>query len=145
MGCFARTVLTGTACLLVAGSTLVVAGSAPDEVITDHVDLVEVNFCYDDRGHPMIQQLIFYDWCPVSRCYRVRDFRLLETVEHLPHRVRGGRTYVVTWFDERDGVARRVIAKAVRTTYTRHDPEMVERDRFPKDMRRELTPALRRR
>ncbi len=137
MGLVLRATIAVVAVTLVAGSTA-------NHVTTDHVDLVEVNYCYDDQGHPMIQQLIFYDWCPASRCYRVRDFRLLETVESLPHRVRGGRAYVVTWYDDRDGIARRVIAKAVRKTYTRHDPEMVERERFPKDTRRELTPALRR-
>ncbi len=130
---------------IAVAALLCVAGSNRHQVTTDHVDLVEVNHCYDDRGHPMLRQLIFYDWCPANHCYRVRDFRLIESVDQLPHRIRGGKEYVVMWYDDRDGVARRVVAKTMRKTYTHHDPEMLERDRFPKEMRRELTPALRKR
>lgn len=130
---------------LAAVSIVLTGGSTRNEVTTDRVDLVEVNHYYDEQLHPVLQQLIFYDWCRAAGRYQVRDFRIIKSVEQIPCKVRGGDAYVVMWLDEHDGIVRRVVARTVRRTYTQYDPEMMERDHYPKEQRRELTPPLRRR
>ncbi len=109
------------------------------QLTTDVVDLIEVNRYFDEHGSPVYQQLIFYDWDEATGRYQVRAFRIIKSLQQIPHRVPGSRFHAVVWFDEKDGVTRRVLARAVRQSWTQHDPEMAERDAFPVQYRRELS------
>ena len=130
--------------LVIIVSMILIGGSIRQEVTTDRVDLIEINHYYDDAGQPVLQQLIFYDWCASARRFQIRDFRLIESPQQLPHRVPGTDDYVVVWLDKHDGV-RRVLAQSITKTYTRFDPEMAEREHVPMEQRRKLTPPLRKR
>ena len=113
---------------------------------TDRVDLMEINRYYDEQGNPVYQQLIFYDWDARTSRYQVRAFRIIKSFQQMPHRLHGGRYYAVIWFDEKDGLARCVLARAIRETWTQFDPEMAAREALPVQCRRELSlpPRMRR-
>ncbi len=106
------------------------------DVPTDRVDLIEVNHCYDQRGRLVFDQVLFYHWSSTDRRFHVRDWRLLKHPGQLPHKMLGGTDYVAIWLD--GDVVRRVVAPSVRETWTQYDPEVVERDRLPKEARRKL-------
>ena len=121
--------LAGVAlCILTAGSN---PGS---DIVSDRVDLIEINHCYDENGQLVFDQILFYDWSPQKARYDVRDWRLLKSPVQVPRRNRENGGYVVLW---RDGtVLRRVHSETVRETWTQHDPEVVEQQFLAKTMRR---------
>jgi len=115
-------------------STVGLNPTAP--VARDQVDLIEVNHYHDEHGKLVFDQIIFYDWSPHDSRYHVRAWRLLKRPAQLPRRNWRDGGFTAVW---RDGeVLRMVRAKAVRETWTQHDPELVERNYLPKDQRREL-------
>ena len=122
-------------CLLSFSST------SKSSVVFDSVDLIEVNHYYDENGVLVLDQIIFYDWCPKDCRFHVRAWRLLKNRSQLP---RGDkkRGYVVTWMD--DNVLRKVHAKSLNQTWTQYDPELVERKFRAKERRLGLTKQMRR-
>ena len=120
---------------------LAALGLQPIEpVAQEHVDLVEINHYYDQRGKLVLDQVIFYEWC-AERCrYQVRDWRLLKSANQLPRRNRHGNDYGAVW---RDGqVLRKVHARAVRETWTLYDPEVADREYLPKNRRRKFSKSM---
>lgn len=118
------------------------AGLLPsDDVAADQVDMVEVNHYYDDEARHVFDQLIFYDWSASENRFQVRAWRLLKSSAQLPSRNWASGGYDVIWHDGE--VTRKVQAKAMRETWTQHDPEMRERSYLPKEQRRRLyTPRI---
>lgn len=114
----------------------VVALQPQSDMPSDLVDLVEVNHFYDEHGKLVFDQIIFYDWCDVQCRYNVCAWRMLKRPAQIPARDWRKGSYSATWHE--NGVLRRVSAKAMRETWTQHDPELVERDFLPKEHRREL-------
>jgi hypothetical protein len=126
-----------TAWILAAGSS-----SGPD-VLTDKVDLIEINHCYDEKGQLVFDQLLFYDWCPATAHYNVRDWRLLKTPLQLPRRSYETGGFVAVW---RDGTTmRKVYAETIRETWTQYDPEILEQQFLPKEQRRSFPKTTQRR
>jgi len=122
--------LGATICLLVSGYEPLPA------TVCDTVDLIEINHCYDQRGQLVLDQLIFYDWSPRKSHYDVRAWRLLESPIQTPRKDVATGRYVAIW---RDGkILRKVVAKNVRESWTRYDPEMVERRFLGRAQRRDL-------
>lgn len=115
---------------------LLLSVSSSDTVLRDDVDLVEVNHYHDERGRPVFDQLIFYDWSEQRKRFHVRGWRLIKSDRQLPRRSYYADTYRIMWHD--DGVLREVTAKSMRETWTQHDPELVEREYLPQDQRRDL-------
>jgi len=115
-----------TAAVMMTGSIAAVPTSAIEQ---EQVDLIEVNRYYDDHGRLVFKQLIFYDWCPHSARFQVRDWRLVKCPKQLPRRNwrRGG--YDIVWYDGQ--ILRRVRADAMFETWTQHDPELQERKHLP--------------
>ena len=62
------------------------ASNPVEDVATDHVDLIEVNHFYDEKGRLVFDQIIFYDWSATRSRYNIRDWRLLKTRAQLPRR-----------------------------------------------------------
>ncbi len=80
--------------------------------MSNTVDLIEINHCYDENGQLVFDQLLYYDWCPSQNRYNVRDWRLLKSRIQLPRRNAETGHYVAIW---RDGPnIRKVYAKTVR-------------------------------
>lgn len=109
-------------------------------VLRQSVDLIEVNHFFDDQGRPVFSQVIFYDWQPATARYEVRAWRLLKSRHQVPRRdfLYGG--YSCLWND--GGVYRWIFTPALRKTWTQYDPELLERERLPRERRRELPPPL---
>ncbi len=107
-----------------------------DNVVFEHVDLIEINHYYDDKGQHVFDQLIFYDWSPQSCRFDIRDWRLLKSPAQIPVRNWHRGDYEATWHD--GNKLRKVQADAVRETWTQYDPELAQRTALPKEKRREL-------
>ena len=105
----------------------------------DDVDLAEVNHVFDEKGQLVLDQIIFYDWSPREGRFQVRDWRMLKHGSQIPLRNWRDRNFVAVWrdFKNRD-VLRRVQARILRETWTRYDPEFIERDYLPENKRRAL-------
>jgi hypothetical protein len=129
---------------IITNSTLVLATLChlPNEdIAAEQVDLVEVNHYYNEQGVRIFDQLIFYDWSTTENRYQVRAWRLVKTPSQMPTRNWTSGGYDVLWVDA--DVTRHVHARAMRESWTQHDPELSERNYLPKDQRRELyTPRV---
>jgi len=104
-----------------------------DAVTHSDVDLVEVNHFYDDSGKLVFDQIIFYDWDRLSNRYHVRAWRLIKDSSIIPKRIQGTNYYQSIWYDGE--VLRRLRTKALRETHTQYDPELLEREKCPKECR----------
>ena len=98
-------------------------------VVTDRVDLLEVNHFYDANGEPVFTQFIWWDYNRAENRYDVRAWKLDKGEPQ-----QGG---TVTWWD---GGVRRVVAGQRRETFTQFDPELTAREVLSTDRRRGLTP-----
>ncbi len=121
-------------------ASMSIVSTSNSSVITDWVDLVEVNHYHDARGQHVFDQLIFYDWSSQKHRFQVRAWRLIKTESQLPRRDYRQATWLVRWHD--DGVLREVTATSRRETWTQYDPELIERENLPQDQRLDLSPAV---
>ncbi len=112
------------------------ASQPKTDMLSDQVDLIEINHCYDENGQLVFDQLLFYDWCASKGHYDVRDWRLLKSPFQMPRRNQESGRFVAVW---RDGsILRKVHAKTIRESWTQYDPEIMEQEFLPKDQRRSL-------
>lgn len=108
----------------------------PENVVTDHVDVIEINHFYDEQGKLVFDQVLYFDWSPAESRYNVRAWRLLKSPGHVPQKDWQRGDYVATFYD--GDVLREIRAQTVRETWTQYDPELAEREFLPKERRREL-------
>ena len=110
-----------------------------EDLPTDHVDLVELNHYYNEKGRHVLDQVIFYDWSSAAGRYQIRDWRMIKRVSQIPRREWRLGGYVAVWHDPLEGnVLRKMHAASLRETWTQYDPEIVERSFLKKDKRRKL-------
>jgi hypothetical protein len=96
------------------------------------VELVEVNHYHDSHnGEHVFSQLIFYEWSTQRKRFDIREWRLIKSESMYPVSTRNG--WFLRWHD--DGVMREVKISSLRETWTKHDPELIERDYLPQDQR----------
>ncbi|PQO46184.1 hypothetical protein [Blastopirellula marina] len=113
-------------------------GASPVEPhLVDRVDLIEINHLYDIQGRLVINQMIFYDWDNASQRFQVRAWRLLKSDDQLPRKSWNQDQYICHWRDM--NVQRKVFADNVRETWTTQDPEVLERNMYPIELRSELS------
>lgn len=106
-------------------------------VLHDHVDRVEHNYKYDQRGRLTFKQFIFYDWDEESGRFQVVAWKM-----DTPNKGKVTVTFPnggvrLSWMDY--GVPRIVDSPQWQETWTFHDPELLEREILPKSQRRGLT------
>lgn len=121
--------------LFTAGDAAAPPLAAP---IEDAVDVLEVNHLYDGDGRHIFDQLIGWNWH--GNELHVVFWRLLKGREAFPQRRFASGVYEALWID--DGQARRVRGRSFRQTWTQHDPELANRQRWPQSQRRGLTRSL---
>ena len=120
---------------LSAGVLIIAVGVGPHRASeVEQVDLVEVNHYYDDCGHHVLDQLIFYEWCDATGRFLVRDWRLLKSPRQWPVRTWPEGTFRAQWYEGH--LLREVRADHFRETWTQHDPEVVNREFLPRSARR---------
>ncbi len=102
-------------------------------VVSQRVDLIELNHFVDEDGREVFRQVIFYDWSKTHRRFHVRAWRLVKHESQIPQRRWNPTRYQCTWHD--DGLLRQVSAPQLRETWTQQDPERVNRALLPEDQR----------
>lgn len=106
------------------------------------MDVAETNYFYDLEGRLVFAQNVFWTWSDDAGDYHCQAWRLVKGPQHMPQRDdRGG--YVLLWMDGE--VLREVRAGGATVSHTQIDIEPSDRERWPKEMRRELSvPKVRR-
>lgn len=108
-------------------------------LLTDRVDVVEINHVHDFDGRPTIDQLIFWRWSPDASEFEVIDWRLLKTPLQRPLRRFGSDDrFWSVWTDPAGAQMRQVWAGSVRETWTLYDPEVRARKQLSQKDRRKL-------
>ncbi|TWU04433.1 hypothetical protein [Stieleria varia] len=102
------------------------------------VDLIELNHFLDDQGREVFQQLIFYEWSRHDREFHVRAWRLIKQPGQMPRRQWKPDGYLCSWRD--NALTREVWSPSLRETWTQKDPERVNRQILPENLRRPLWP-----
>lgn len=93
----------------------------PTAPISQRVDLIELNHCYNVDGSHAYDQVIFYDWSPDYHRREVVAWKLVEDLPDYPQKQAG--RHVVRWFDRDARRARIVASLTFIETTTTHDPE----------------------
>lgn len=101
-----------------------------DIVLRESVSSIEVNSFYDDNGSLVFVQNIFRE--PEN----VQAWRLVKDQSQLPQRDWSTDDYSVLWFD--GDRLREVRTCSVVPSWTQYDRELDERERLPKERRKEL-------
>lgn len=101
-----------------------------DIVLRESVSSIEVNSFYDENGHLVFVQNIFRD------PQHVQAWRLVKHHSQRPERDWDSGMYTSLWFDGE--FMREVRTKSVVESWLQYDPELAERERLPKEQRREL-------
>jgi hypothetical protein len=114
-------------------AAVLVALTPHDGPTVTTTDIVEVNHYHDDEGRKVFDQIIWWEWLGGAKV--VRDWRLLKSPHQIPQQRNGW--YESTWWDGE--TLRRVRAKAYKETWTYHDPEVANREFWPKEKRTNLT------
>ena len=108
---------------------LLTTGPESPAVTTDHFAQIELNHFFDENGRHVFDQLIFREWRGDE--LQIADWRLIKHCNQFPTSNR------IIYHDGQ--TLRRITTTSTITTWTQHDPELVERATLPKEQRRELT------
>lgn len=118
---------------------LVLLSTIPVELTAcDRCAILERNSFHDDAGRQVFVQWIL--WQDMSDGYHVAAWRMAKGAQ-MDLRYVGGE-WRLTWMDS--GVLRRVTAQTFVESWTQEDPELLDRERYPKELRRDLS-AVRKR
>jgi hypothetical protein len=112
------------------------SGTTTEVTITDSVDLIEVNHHFDEYGRLVMEQVVFYKWCPLTSRYRVSDWRPLKSRQQIPRKDFRRNIYEANWKDGRH--FRQVTSPQFRETWTAYDPELADSLITPKQYRQVL-------
>lgn len=124
--------------LSLVASLLLTVVPLPDGTLAESCSVIELNHFYSENGDLVFDQVLFWDWSDAAARYNVRAWRLVKHESQLPYPCYGGgpRMYRALWLDgERN---RLIYAPSYRETWTQYDPELTEREKLPKEKRREL-------
>ncbi len=122
--------------LIVLASGFAPGTQGESQVISQSVDLIELNHFVDREGREVFRQILFYDWSVTHHRYIVRAWRLVKTESQVPRRRWAPERYECVWHDE--GKLRKVTAPAFNETWTQYDPERENRKLVAEDQRRPL-------
>jgi hypothetical protein len=106
-------------------------------LVSDRVDVLELNRVYDDQGRPVLTQMIFWDWHQRDARLHVVAWRLWKDESQQPLRDWSQGDFVLLWNDGE--LLREVRAKTWRESWTQFDPELQDRNTFAKEHRRGLS------
>lgn len=112
-----------------------------DTTLVDHFDKAEINHFYDDQGRHVFDQVIWYNWVPGwVTGHRIEAWRLVKTPNVYPVLNRHTNKYESLFYDNDD--LRKVVADSMVESWTQYDPELVGRETWPKEKRRDLSIKL---
>lgn len=105
-----------------------------DDITVDNFDKAEINHFYDDQGRHVFDQVLWSDW--VGNDHRIEAWRLVKSPNVYPKLNRETGKYESIFHD--NDLLRKVIAKSLVESWTQYDPELVGRESWPKEKRRDL-------
>ena len=94
--------------------------------VLEHVDLIELNHFYDQKGAFLYDQVIFYERSPATGRFQVRAWCLVEDRElHNRRPIKNESTgvYQVDWYDSDQRLQRKITSRLYRESWTQIDPE----------------------
>jgi hypothetical protein len=111
--------------------------------LCEKVDVIEINHFYDENGTHVFNQMIFREWVPKDSRFQIIGWRLMKEDRGGPSKIpqvkwnpNGEKTYVSIWNDGE--FLRKIEAQSMTETWTQYDPEVLERNIFPKENRPDL-------
>jgi len=107
------------------------------QILEDKFDKVELNHFYDDQGRHTFDQVIWYDWDHLRNQHKVESWRLVKSPEILPVLNRNTNKYESLFYDK-DAKFHLVIADYYIESWTQYDVELVDRENYDKDKRKDL-------
>ena len=134
-----------------------------EKIVVDNVDLIEVNYVYDDTGRVKYAQLIFWEWkrrlllpqkniygkengvwyqgagMVVVDCIVYHNRHIEERLEKYAIPRRSKRGWTSEFYHRGDSCNRRVHAKYYTTTRTEYDIEIINKVLWPTQLRKGLT------
>lgn len=111
---------------MIAFLLLCVIGSKLEK--SAHVDMIELNHYFDDRGQHVFDQVIFWRIEESTRRYQVRGWKICNSQNDYPTRNANGLTELRIGFDSS---ALRVRSKVFRESWSHRDPERDDLVRHP--------------
>jgi hypothetical protein len=115
-------------CVMVALICFTSGATLSSRVISERVDLVELNHWHDNLGRHAYDQVIFYKWSPDYRRFHVIAWFMVEhDLARVPTKLADVDEYVVNWYDRDAKVQRQVRAGLYRETFSQVDPEQLNR------------------
>jgi hypothetical protein len=102
----------------------------PAGVERESVDAIEVSAFYDENGRLVFDQALF------KHSGQIQAWRLIKTQGQIPERDWENGGYVTMWHDGE--TLRQVRTKSVQESWLQYDVELIGRETFPKEMRKEL-------
>lgn len=119
---------------------LLIAIVPVDNVVRDEVDLIEINRFYDECCKLVFEQVLFYRWHEHEGRHHIHAWRMLKSPGQVPQSDKQNGGYVTRWNDTQEGgIWREVRCKSIRESWTQIDPELIDREAFPRDRRRGLS------
>lgn len=106
---------------------LVAAGDLANQpVVSEAVDMIELNHFHDAQGRAVYDQVIFYEWSASRQVFHVRAWCLVEKDKPLakqPVFSNASRLTTVRYYDAESKIERSVSSRIYRETWTQYDPE----------------------
>lgn len=119
-------------------AALVVASlshNAPELATHDRVDVCELNHFHDENGSRVFCQIIFWNWHHDDASHHVLAWRL--TKDAVGFRLSRSHAFVDVFRDPPR--LRKITAISYRESWSQHDPELLDRDERPCELRDGLT------
>ena len=106
----------------------------------EHVDAIELNHFFDQRGHLVYDQVVFFERTPTTGRFQVRAWCLVDDRETLNRRPLKNDNGLYECFavDSNERLTRRIVSRVFRESWTQVDPEREDKKRHPESLRIEL-------
>jgi hypothetical protein len=112
-------------------------------VLEDQVDVQELNRYCDEQGRLINEQMIYYDYVYDRKLrgnvQQVVAFRMKRGEIMIPRYNQNTQRYEALFHDsQNDNVLRKITSTSYVETWTQYDPEILERNKYPEELRRGL-------
>lgn len=106
----------------------------------EHVDAIELNHFFDQRGHLVYDQVVFFERTPTTGRFQVRAWCLVDDREALNRRPEKNDNGLYECFmvDSNERLTRRIVSRVFRESWTQIDPEREDKKRHAESLRIEL-------
>jgi hypothetical protein len=106
----------------------------------EHVDAIELNHFFDQRGHLVYDQLVFWERTPTTGRFQVRAWCLVDDREAINRRPLKNDNGLYECFavDSNERLTRRIVSRVFRESWSQTDPEREDKRFHHERLRIEL-------